>query len=345
MTPTLLGALVAALAGFTMGSGVWPMKVLRRFAFENWMFISMSVGLVIVPWSITLIGCPNAIDAYRSVGLFTLVKSNLFALGWGIANLLGSLCFTRIGVSLTGGIMAGLGVSVGVAVPMVVKGSGLFHSAPDLASTAGYTALFGVAVMLVGVVFVAKAGFGRDRILKIHQNKPGGFGMWLILGITAGILSCGTSFAFVYCQEPIIHAMKAHGAGDIPSIFAVWAVGLLSGTVVNIGVPAYLMTKNKSWHTLIECPRDIVLAAIIGLMFCTAIALMGKGMLILGALGGSIGWGIYNAMQMMGAQGVGFMSGEWHGVHGGPRTQMVFAIIILIAASTVLAYGNFLAGR
>ena len=80
-----------------------------------------------------------------------------------------------------------------------------------------------------------------------------------------------------------------------------------------------------------------------GLSICVAVALMGKGMLLLGALGASVGFGIQQATQMLGKQGVGFIGGEWRGVHGTPRRQMYLAILILITAAIVLAYANILA--
>jgi hypothetical protein len=69
---------------------------------------------------------------------------------------------------------------------------------------------------------------------------------------------------------------------------------------------------------------------------------MGKGMLLLGALGASVGWGIQQAMQMTGGQAVGFISGEWRGVTGKPRRQMYAAIAVLIVAAMIMAYGNTL---
>ena len=62
----------------------------------------------------------------------------------------------------------------------------------------------------------------------------------------------------------------------------------------------------------------------------------------MGALGASVGWGVYQAMQIMGNQGVGFLSGEWKGVEGKPRRQMYAAIVILLVAAVVVAYGNSL---
>jgi hypothetical protein len=131
--------------------------------------------------------------------------------------------------------------------------------------------------------------------------------------------------------------------GSIAVTFAVFAVGLLGGALINIGYAVYLLTRNKSWHVFAQSWREIGLAVVIGINFCLATMLMGKGMLLLGALGGSVGWGIQQAMQMTGSQAVGFISGEWRGVTGKPRSQMYLAILVLIIAASLMAYGNTLA--
>lgn len=359
---TLGGAVIVVLAGLIQGSGAWPMKLMRKFKFEHWWFVSMLVGLVLAPWAITLILCPHAWEAYRSIDPATLIKANVCALAWGVANILCGLCFVRIGIALTGGILTGLGVSVGVTLPMIVKGSGLFSEAPNLNSAAGRAVLVGVGVMLLGVVVAAVAGFGRDRALQRiskqdreqnanlqetadeaeSQGHLGSFLGGLIMVIVAGALSAGISFAFVYSQGPIVAAMRSRGSGEIPANFAVWAIGLLGGALINVTYPAYLMTKHSSWNVLLTSWRELGFAVFIGFNFILGVALMGKGMLLLGPLGASVGFGVQQATQMLGSQGVGFASGEWRGIVGKPRNQMYLAIAILIAAALVMAYGNTL---
>jgi hypothetical protein len=99
---------------------------------------------------------------------------------------------------------------------------------------------------------------------------------------------------------------------------------LIGGTIVNIAYPSYLMTKNKSWGVLAQSWKEILLAMMIGIQFCVSVTLMGKGMILLGAFGASVGFGIQQAMQILGGQGVGFVSGEWRGVNGRPRQQMAY---------------------
>jgi L-rhamnose-H+ transport protein len=320
------------------------MKIARRFKFEHSWFVGMLAGLIIVPWAITLIFCPHAFAAYREVGLRVLITSNLFAIAWGVANVLYGVCVVRIGAALTGAILTGLGVCVGVTLPMIVKGTGLFKDAPGLASPAGIAVIVGVLVMVIGVVLVSVAGFGRDRALKGQEQKAsGGFLGGFIMCIIAGVTSAGIALAFVYSQGPIVAAMTAQGAGEIPASVSVWAIGLFGGALVNILYPAFLMTRNKNWKVLTESAREVFLAAMIGVQFIFAIILLGRGMVLLGILGASVGFGLQQTMQILGNQGVGFISGEWRGVAGRPRALMFAAIVVLIVAAVILGYGNTLA--
>ena len=201
---TFWDALIVVFASLIQGSGAWPMKMMRKFKFEHWWFVAMLVGLVIAPWAITLAACPDAWHAYRDIRTATLLKANAFALSWGIANILCGLCFVRIGFALTGGILTGLGVSIGVTLPMIIKGSGRFSEAPNLESSSGKAVLAGVVVMLVGVAAASFAGFGRDRALaKSSQTRSGSFAGGLVMVVIAGLLSAGISFSFVYSQDQL----------------------------------------------------------------------------------------------------------------------------------------------
>lgn len=144
-------------------------------------------------------------------------------------------------------------------------------------------------------------------------------------------------------QQPEAEASVRVETSNILAIFPVWAVGLLGGALINVFYPAYRMTRNKSWDVLASSWREVLLAAIIGIQFCISVVLCGKGMVLLGVLGASVGAGIQQAMQMTGGQGVGFVSGEWGGVRGTPRRQMAVAIALLLVATAIMAASNTLA--
>ena len=155
--------------------------------------------------------------------------------------------------------------------------------------------------------------------------------------VLAGVLSVGWGFAFTYSQDSIIHAMKSHGAADFPAGIAVWAVALLGAAIPNVLYPAMLMTRNKSWGVLAAHPGEVGLSIIYGVLFFVPSALLGQGMLLLGPLGASVGWGLVQGTLILGGQILGFLSGEWRGVGGKPRRQIYAAILLLIAAMAIMA--------
>lgn len=341
--PLIIGSIVAGLGGAAAGALSWPMKLQKKFKFEHCWFPGMLFGLFILPWAITLSFCPDAIGAYRSVDLWLIIKSNLFSLAWGIGNVLLGISLVRIGASLSFGILSGVGIPLGVIVPMVFKGTGKFQQAADLNSPAGHAILVATGVMLVGVFIVALAGFGRDKQLNKQDAQSGGFLGGLILCVVSGFCSVGPAFAFVYSQGPIRSAMLERGAGEWPASLAVWALGMFLGCLVNVIYPAFLMTRDRSWGVIKANPRELGLSLIVGLNLFLAFALWFQGMILLGPMGGSVGFGIYFALQILGAQVLGLVSGEWRGVRGKPVTQMIVAVVILVGAAAVMAYASTLA--
>jgi L-rhamnose-H+ transport protein len=339
----LPGVAVTALAGLIMGTSPWPLKLMRRFQYEQFGFISMLVALVILPWTITLLFCPEPFVALGEVKSDILWTANLFAFCWGIAQILAMICFVRIGVSLTYGILCSVGAAVGVILPMVVKASGVFQKSPDLLSKPGVIVMLGTAIMLVGVVLASLAGAGRERIRNASAGssqegkRVGGFAVGLVMVVVAGVLSVGWGCAFTYSQDAIIQAMTSHGAAEFPAGIAVWAIALLGAAVPNVLYPAILMTRNRSWGVLAEHPGEVGLSIVYGILFFAPSALLGEGMLLLGALGASLGWGLVQGTLILGGQLLGFLTGEWRGVHGKPRWQIYAAILLLIAAMIVMA--------
>jgi len=462
---TVLGISMVVVGGLIMGAGAWPMKLMRTFQFEHWWFLSILFGLVIGPWTFTLVAFPNFFETLRDPDVRNaLLIANSLALCWGVANILCGLCYVRIGIALTQAILSGLGVSVMVLTPMIFKAEGgQFEDAPGILSLVGGTILLGVGVMLVAVILASFAGFGRDRQLQKAQKTTGSFAVGLIMTVIAGVTSAGLWLAFIYCAGPIqsrvcfveigteielsvtgnkapcekklcekfsvgkdnaialrdaknvetaklskekedetakkiakalngnylvakdgsiaiknaaenavaikgiepikVAGLSAKDAADkiagilqlpqpsskpnvkiktpnVLAVFPVWAAGAFSGAMLNLLYPAFFMTRRRSWGVLLTNWKEFGLTVIMGVQTVLALSLPGKGMLMIGALGAAIGSGIQQAMQMVGGQGTGFISGEWRGVHGKPRWQMYGSIALLIIASFIMAYSE-----
>jgi hypothetical protein len=342
----IIGLIFVTLAGLGTGLSAWPFKVIKDFRFEQYVFLSILLGMVIYPWLIVLFKVPDPILLIKTVGFKTLLISNGLTIAWGVANLLCMICVLRIGAALSGAILSALGMSVGIIVPLILKGSGLFTNAPNLLSKPGILIMIGLLVVIIGVTMVSIAGFGREKAMKNESEQvkkkqaSGNFRQGLFLIILAGILSCGLGLAFVYGQGPIIEAVKQQGASETVANFAVWALACLGGAFVNIFYAAFWMTKKKTWNLLFNRKDELICSLLVGVQFLGSMILMGRGMVMLGILGASVGYGIQQSMQIIGNQIVGFVGGEWKGVFGKPRKIMYVALGVIFIAVIILAYSN-----
>ena len=336
------GIIISLLAGLLTGTFMWPMKKIKRLSFEHYWFIGMLAGLILLPWIIIFATVPSPLEVYRSVGR-PLLTANILSVGWGIANVLYGICIVHIGAAIAGAVLTSFGILVGVTMPLIFKGSGLFENAPGLFSPSGMMILSGLIVIVFGVTFMGKAGILREKehdknSSTLLKNKK--FIHGLVLSILAGILSSCISLTFVYSQGPVVEAFMQQGASKIIANVAVWAGGLFGGALVNLVYPLYLMIRNRNMHVLFRPNREILLAAIIGIQLITGAFMLGRGMVLLGILGASVGFGIQQGMQIIGNQVVGFGSGEWRNITRRTRNFMYTGIILVLVAIVILSYAN-----
>lgn len=339
-----LGVLLVTMAGLGTGSCGWPMRLMRRYGFEQFWFLAMLVGLVVIPWAVVLSCVSRPFAIYAEVGWGPLVGANVLAVAWGAANVLSGLCTLRIGFTLTTSILTGVGLVVSVVTPMLFPG--LFLKAPSLFSLAGGVVLASVAVILVGVVFSALAGFGRQRVLKSRDEPPpwasGGFLGGLVLAIVAGVLSAGMQLANAWGHDDIVNQMAKHNVPPVPSEMAFWAAGLLGGSLVNVLYPALLMTRKRTWSLLARHWPEMGLSLCFGGQLMLSFALFGYGRMQMGALGDSQAPGIQLPMQIIGGLIVGILAGEWSRVPGKPRIHIAAAFAVLILGAVLMTYAKTL---
>jgi L-rhamnose-H+ transport protein len=112
--------------------------------------------------------------------------------------------------------------------------------------------------------------------------------------------------------------------------------------LVNVIYPAILIAREGSWKKFVNHPGQVLVSALIGIQFFAGVLLMGQGMLALGVLGASVGFGMSQGMQIIGGQILGFVSGEWKGAPSKARSLIFLAIALLLVAAIVLALANTL---
>jgi len=341
----LTGLLLVALAGLGTGTSAWPFKRVPGLHFGVFLFVFMLTGVILIPWTFLLTGISSLGRLLEDIGYRQLLLSNLLSACWGIANILYFVGVIRIGAALTGAVLSAVGMVFGAVIPMLIKGSGLFRESPDLWSGQGAVVVAALCVLTIGIILASKAGFLREKRLKAHGSPgayPGGFLGGLLLVILAGMLSCGLSLAFVYSQDAIREGVISQGASGLTADFAVWAVGAFGGGAVNIGYALRNIYGNKGIGSFRKVRYEVLFGIIVGVQFISAIILMGKGMVLLGVMGASVGFALQQSFQLIGNQAVGFLGGEWKGVRGRPVYTMVTALLVLLTGIFILAGSNLL---
>ncbi|MFB2117992.1 L-rhamnose/proton symporter RhaT [Parapedobacter sp. 2B3] len=346
MSELSLGLLLVVGAGLGTGTIAWPLAKIKTLRFEYFLFTYMLVGIVLIPWVIMLCGVRSVSELINVVGVRTLLIANLLSVSWGVANVIYLVCVIRIGAAITGAVLTSLGMSVGVIMPLLVRGDGRFADAPTLFSNQGVVILIGLLVLLVGVVLTSRAGLYREKLLHRKTNYSrshqivSAFRKNILLVVLAGVLSAGISLTFVYSQDAILGAVLQQGASETVGNFSVWALAMLGGAVVNVGYGVYLMVKRKSLKSFSLSGIEVLVGYVAGAQFILSIVLMGKGMVLLGALGASVGFAIQQSTQILGNQIVGFVNGEWKEVRGSPRKTMYWSIAVIILGVILLAGSN-----
>jgi L-rhamnose-H+ transport protein len=338
-------ALVFA-SGIMAGSTLSPIKFMQRYRFENYWLIHSLVGTVIIPWTLALSTVPNLLQIYAKMPLHLLVLPPLFAFTWGIASTLGGLCVARIGLSLTYALVIGFGAAAGALVPL------LYFSPDTLFTSAGHFILTGVAVMILGLFVVARAGRAKELKERATTETPnqhgsdsvikGSFLVGLAMAIIAGILSAGLNFSFAF-GGPIAQAAISAGASRNNATYALWALAMTGGMIPNIAYALFLCVRNQSWTIFLGGARtDMPLSILMGTLFMGSTAVYGLGAVRLGALGTSVGWAIMQIMQIVVGNMGGWLTGEWKLAGSSATRQMIAGLVILTVASIEMAFGNYL---
>ncbi|MFB3776411.1 MAG: L-rhamnose/proton symporter RhaT [Bryobacteraceae bacterium] len=331
-----LAVLLAALGGVLQGSFTLPMKRMEsRWRWENTWLIYSIVGLIVFPCVLTYLTIPAWREVYSVAPSSSLAVVALFGLGWGVGSTLFGLGVSRVGMALAFAIILGLTSSFGTLLPLLVM------APAELFTTRGL--MLGISLLLVigGIGLLATAGSRRDRERRSRMEdfEPGAFRTGMIICIAAGLLSPMLNFSFVF-GKPVQDAAVVFGARPDLAANAIWAPALAGGFLPNALYPLYLLFSKKTWGNYTASGVSILCflgAAVMGLLWYGGISLYGVGAAMMGSLGGVLGWPIFMSMNIIVANILGLLTGEWVGASPAVRRLSWAGIGVLVVAIVVVA--------
>ena len=69
----LIGFVLVILAGLGTGTAAWPLKKIKEFRFEQYLFVFAFTGLIFFPWLVVLFNVPDLHSVIAGVGIKPLL--------------------------------------------------------------------------------------------------------------------------------------------------------------------------------------------------------------------------------------------------------------------------------
>ena len=336
------GILWAIIAGLMLGLYALPNKFTRDFREENTWGLFFMLTMFAVPVVATLaimkgVGAVYAAPEVRAV----LPRMILSSVLWGVGVMMWGKAIHHIGVSLGFSLFIGTVILVGSLLPFMVD---------HLPASEALAAIScGLVSVLFGVVSNGRAGMARAREEKTAGSAGADGGKSMAAGITiavvGGLLATGFSFANAVGRPPLHAASQAQGNAEWVTALAVMFPIFLSGGAVMAGYFAWQLTTKGAWQAF-QTPafgRNLGLILVMAVFHYAASAVFAYAAFLLGAVGNTVGYAIFNTSCVVTAIVSGLVVGEWKQASTLARRRLYTGLACMVVGILVIAYGNRLA--
>lgn len=311
----IYGFALLLLAGLAQGSFGLGYKKYPPFSWAAFWGV-YCLCCIIISGGFAILSAPGILSDVFDQGIFYWSMPILCGALWGLSAIGFSKGISMIGMSLVYGISMGISTIVGSVMPMVL--------AKTLPS--GLSAFFfsvGLILTLLGVMTVTVAGVKRDGGAK--GSKAGIF-LSVLSGLGSGAMNVGFTQSQYFGEQMLNNGFSAAAVSAVR-----WAPVLIGGCLAGALWCAGEMTLKKEWKTLSgngSLKRCVVLF-FVAIVWYAALLLYGLSSEILGELGGTAGWILFNSLALIISVGWGLKTGEWKNSKKG---LLFIGCAILIAA-------------
>lgn len=347
------------MGGLLSGLFTAPLKLVKRWQFEQIWMVYAIYGMVVFPWVLVGFLVPALDTIYGAASTQSLALTVLFGFLWGLGSVTFGLGTAAVGNALGFALILGMTSAIGAALPLLVQ-----H--PDEAGAkTGIFTWAGLVVVAAGLGCLGYAGMLKEREQKaelapllaadsdrtINSAQDGGgksaappsFRMGLLYCLLSGIFSPMLNLSLSFGKD-IGDVAKDQGVSDLTSNNTIWALGVSSGFVANFSYCLYLLFKNKSW-SLFEGSAGMrlgntLLGVTMGALWFGGNMLYGIGVNLVGDLGSVVGWPIFLSCMIVAANLLAIFTGEWKGVTRRPKLWTAAGLLLQIAAVVIISLGS-----
>jgi L-rhamnose-H+ transport protein len=354
MPNPLLGVFFHWLGGLASASFYVPYKQVRNWSWEIFWIVGGVFSWVIAPWAFALLRTENLFQVLAAAPRSTLLWCWFWGAMWGMGGLTFGLTMRYLGMSLGMATVLGLTMVIGTLVPPIFHGtiSALAHS------RGGRLTFIGIALALIGVLIVGRAGRAKERELTAEQAQASiaefNFKRGLLVAVFSGVMS--SCFAFgLDTGAPIRSLTLAAGTSTLSQGLPVLCVVLAGGFTTNLLWCVYLIAGNGTAGEFIgkrrSAPepggapppllRNYLFAALGGTAWYFQFFFYTMGESQMGTFAFS-SWTLHMASIIIFATVWGFLLREWAGSRAQTKLTVWAGVCVLVGATILIGAGNYL---
>jgi L-rhamnose-H+ transport protein len=351
----MLGVFFHWLGGLCSASFYVPYKRIRHWSWEIFWLTGGVFSWIIAPWVFASLRTNDLLGVLNNAPPKVLFWCYFWGAMWGLGGLTFGLTMRYLGLSL------GMAVALGLTMVIGTLGPPIFHGTlGELAATQGGQVTFiGIALALLGIVIVAKAGRSKETDLGENAANAGVAEFDLKKGILIAMFSGVMSGCFAWgldAGQGIRDLTLAAGTDPLSQGLPVLCIVLLGGFTSNFIWCAYLIRRNRSVGEFVGRPRPAVdangqpppllgnyfLAALGGTLWYFQFFFYTMGESQMGRYSFS-SWTLHMASIILFSTLWGFALKEWAGASARTRTLVWLGIAALVGSTIVIGVGGSLA--
>lgn len=348
---TTLGMVIFACGGLAGAVFALPFRKVRGFAYESYWLVYAVFGLVLFPLALAFGTVPELGKVFGATPVPTLLACAGYGALWGVGGLTWGLMIRYLGVGLGLAIGCGLCSATGTLLPPVFKGQAatLLFGADGALETSKIVTLAGVAISLLGIVFVGLAGKAKEDELPEEEKKKAvaefnfrkGILVALVSGVFSGCMNFGLQNGWWIDAAggkcSMDELARSAGAGDWWTGMPVLVVVLAGGFLVQLVWAFAMNAKNGTFRDYAKLPTPAGLGALFfaglaGVIWALQFAFLKIGEPLCGDMA-YVGFAVVMGASVLFSSLVGIFLGEWKGT--GARTRAYLALGLLLLAVSI----------
>ena len=188
--------------------------------------------------------------------------------------------------------------------------------------------------MVLGIAVASWAGTAAGKRSRFPQAN---YATALALAILCGLIAPMLNYAFAF-GEGIANQAVAHGNSSEAAGYAVWPIALLGGLIPNVWLRRLAALAQPD---VVRFPFRLAIRRLVryrhGRTVDGSLCRLWSQLGLSRPLGTSAGWALFQIFMIMTANCAGLLTAEWRGAPSAAKWGMAAGLILLSAATALIA--------